>query len=82
MNPRSEGSRNKVAGRAEGSGIGASDGARAGFTSLKDPGGGLLNERFEKVKHLKPAASRVESVETYLLASGYLRSEKAEQARD
>ncbi len=43
---------------------------------------GLLNERFEKVKHLKPAASRVESVETYLLATGYLRVEKAEQARD
>ena len=42
----------------------------------------LLNERFEKVKNLKPAASRVESVETYLLATGYLRAEKAEQARD
>ena len=36
---------------------------------------GLLYERFEKVKHLKPAASRVESVETYLLATGYQRSE-------
>lgn len=35
----------------------------------------LLNERFEKVKHLKPAASRVESVETYLLATGYHKSE-------
>ena len=34
---------------------------------------GLLNDRFEKVKYLKPAASRVESVETYLLATGYLR---------
>ena len=38
---------------------------------------GLLNERFEKVKHLKPAASRAESVETYLLATGYQRSESA-----
>ena len=38
---------------------------------------GLLRERFEKVKHLKPAASRAESVETYLLATGYQRSESA-----
>ena len=37
----------------------------------------LLHKRFEKVKHLKPAASRVESVETYLLATGYLRKESA-----
>ena len=43
---------------------------------------GLLNERFEKVKHLKPAASRVESVETYLLATGYFKAEKEEQARE
>jgi len=31
----------------------------------------ILNQRFEKVRYLKPAASRAESVETYLLATGY-----------
>lgn len=32
-----------------------------------------LNQRFEKVRYVKPAASRSESVETYLLATGYHR---------
>ncbi|MGB0756123.1 MAG: RlmE family RNA methyltransferase [Candidatus Puniceispirillaceae bacterium] len=36
-----------------------------------------LNQRFEKVRYLKPAASRAESVETYLLATGYRRPEDA-----
>ena len=31
----------------------------------------LLNEHFDKVRYLKPAASRTESVETYLLAIGF-----------
>jgi 23S rRNA (uridine2552-2'-O)-methyltransferase len=31
----------------------------------------LLNKQFEKVRYLKPAASRAESVETYLLATGF-----------
>ena len=30
-----------------------------------------LNRRFEKVRHVKPEASRSESVETYLLATGF-----------
>ena len=34
-----------------------------------------LNQRFEKVRYLKPAASRAESVETYLLATGYKAGE-------
>ncbi len=42
----------------------------------------LLNGRFEKVKHLKPEASRVESVETYLLATGYLNVESSKQISD
>ena len=31
----------------------------------------LLNQRFDKVRYLKPEASRAESVETYLLATGF-----------
>ena len=31
----------------------------------------LLNKQFDKVRYLKPAASRAESVETYLLATGF-----------
>ncbi|MGC6529785.1 MAG: RlmE family RNA methyltransferase [Candidatus Puniceispirillaceae bacterium] len=31
----------------------------------------LLHAHFEKVRHIKPPASRAESVETYLLASGF-----------
>ena len=31
----------------------------------------MLNQRFEKLRYLKPAASRSESVETYLLATGF-----------
>lgn len=31
----------------------------------------LLNKHFDKVRHLKPKASRAESVETYLLATGF-----------
>ena len=31
----------------------------------------MLNQRFEKVRYLKPPASRSESVETYLLATGF-----------
>ena len=31
----------------------------------------LLNERFEKVRYLKPPASRSESVETYVLGTGF-----------
>ena len=37
----------------------------------------LLKKRFKKVKHLKPSASRVESVETYLLAFGFLSSKNS-----
>jgi len=32
-----------------------------------------LNQHFEKVRHVKPDASRSESVETYLLATGFKR---------
>ena len=32
----------------------------------------LLHARFEKVRHIKPPASRAESVETYILATGYI----------
>ena len=38
----------------------------------------LLNERFEKVRYLKPDASRAESVETYLLATGFQPPENDE----
>ena len=31
----------------------------------------LLNTHFDKVRYLKPAASRTESVETYMLATGF-----------
>ena len=31
----------------------------------------LLHKHFEKVRHIKPPASRAESVETYLLATGF-----------
>ena len=31
----------------------------------------LLHHHFEKVRHIKPPASRQESVETYLLATGF-----------
>ncbi len=31
----------------------------------------MLNQRFDKVRYLKPEASRAESVETYLLATGF-----------
>jgi len=46
----------------------------------------LLNKQFDKVRYLKPAASRAESVETYLLATGFrgalpdAREEDAEKA--
>jgi 23S rRNA (uridine2552-2'-O)-methyltransferase len=36
----------------------------------------LLNQRFDKVRYLKPDASRAESVETYLLATGFQPGEK------
>lgn len=32
----------------------------------------LLHARFEKVRHIKPPASRAESVETYILATGFV----------
>lgn len=32
----------------------------------------LLHARFEKVRHIKPPASRAESVETYILATGFM----------
>jgi len=31
----------------------------------------LLNQRFDKVRYLKPPASRSESVETYVLGTGF-----------
>ena len=31
----------------------------------------LLNKRFDKVRYLKPPASRSESVETYVLGTGF-----------
>ena len=42
----------------------------------------LLNNKFEKVKHLKPPASRVESVETYLFAKGYVGANKSEKSKN
>ena len=36
----------------------------------------LLHKHFEKVRHIKPPASRQESVETYLLATGFKALEK------
>ncbi len=41
-----------------------------------------LNKRFDKVRYVKPAASRAESVETYLLATGYRRPEADDQDVD
>ena len=38
----------------------------------------LLHKHFDKVRHIKPPASRAESVETYLLATGF----KAREAPD
>ena len=38
----------------------------------------LLKNRFKKVKYLKPSASRVESVETYLLAVGFVGSKNSQ----
>ena len=37
-----------------------------------------LNLRFDKVRHIKPEASRAESVEMYLLATGYRGTPAAE----
>ena len=42
----------------------------------------LLNKKFEKVRHLKPPASRVESVETYLFARGYVGTNKSEKSKN
>ena len=42
----------------------------------------LLNNKFEKVKHLKPPASRVESVETYLFAKGYVGANKSKKSKN
>jgi len=39
----------------------------------------LLNHRFDKVRYLKPEASRAESVETYLLATGFHPPEGLDQ---
>ena len=39
----------------------------------------LLNQRFDKVRYLKPEASRSESVETYLLATGFQPAPEAEE---
>ena len=38
----------------------------------------ILKNRFKKVKHLKPSASRVESVETYLLAVDFVSSKNSQ----
>ena len=38
----------------------------------------LLHKHFEKVRHIKPPASRAESVETYLLATGFKAIEAKE----
>lgn len=38
----------------------------------------LLHKHFEKVRHIKPPASRAESVETYLLATGFKALEAKE----
>ena len=35
-----------------------------------------MKEKFENVKHVKPDASRKESVETYVLAMGYKNNNK------
>ena len=42
----------------------------------------LLNNKFDKVKHLKPPASRVESVETYLFAKGYVGANKSKKSKN
>lgn len=39
----------------------------------------MLYQRFTKVRYIKPAASRAESVETYLLATGYKGRADSEQ---
>ena len=39
----------------------------------------LLNKRFDKVRYLKPEASRSESVETYLLATGFQPASETEE---
>ena len=41
----------------------------------------LLNQRFDKVRYLKPPASRSESVETYVLGTGF-RGAPADKQRD
>ena len=41
----------------------------------------LLNQRFEKVQYLKPPASRSESVETYVLGTGF-RGTTADNGHD
>jgi len=37
-----------------------------------------LHAHFEKVRHIKPPASRAESVETYILATGFIGKQEAE----
>ena len=37
-----------------------------------------LHAHFEKVRHIKPPASRAESVETYILATGFKGKQEAE----
>ena len=41
----------------------------------------LLNQRFDKVRYIKPPASRSESVETYVLGTGF-RGAPADKQRD
>ena len=41
----------------------------------------LLNQRFDKVRYIKPPASRSESVETYVLGTGF-RGVPADKQRD
>ena len=42
----------------------------------------LLHKHFDKVRHIKPPASRAESVETYLMATGFKAQETAEAKED
>jgi len=41
----------------------------------------LLNQRFDKVRYVKPPASRSESVETYVLGTGF-RGAPTDKQRD
>lgn len=42
----------------------------------------LLHKHFEKVRHIKPPASRAESVETYLMATGFKAEDTDETKAD